>query len=60
MIGEAYDYEYPYEDPIGDIHTTQSSQLLTIALCWLAVYYLVILPCHLIPFNKQVTTFPTR
>jgi hypothetical protein len=53
MTGEAYDYEYPYEDPIGEEHSATSSKLLVVALCWLLVYYLLILPFNLIPCSKQ-------
>ncbi len=52
MAGEAHDHQYPYEDPVSDKHTADSATILTTALLWLAVYYLILLPLRLLPVNE--------
>lgn len=52
MIGEAHDYEYPDEYPIGIQHSNVSAIVLEVALAWLLFYYFIILPCNLMVCNK--------
>lgn len=52
MIGEAHDYEFPYEPPVSAAHADSSARVLEVALIWVCLYYLIILPFNLLPVSR--------
>ena len=53
MIGETHDVTYPNDTPIADTTATQSSHVLEVAIVWIGIYFLIIVPCNLMPISKS-------
>mmetsp|Transcript_13526 Transcript_13526/g.12248 ORF Transcript_13526/g.12248 Transcript_13526/m.12248 type:complete len:368 (-) Transcript_13526:24-1127(-) len=53
MAGEIHDVQYPYANPISIKHDRDSSYILSAALIWFSIYYLIIIPFNLLPVSKR-------
>lgn len=53
MLGEDLHEEYPNDDAIPNAHTEQSSIILTFAIIWFGIYYLIVVPFNLLPVSNK-------
>jgi hypothetical protein len=49
MIGDVHDVEFPGEKSMYDQRQTDCSHIMEAAMCWLALWYLVVRPLKLLP-----------
>lgn len=48
MVGEAHDLTFPEESPVSSQNVFVSTRVLEIALIWILIYYVVILPLRIL------------
>ena len=53
MTGDVHDDNYPDEPSIYDQRSNESAIILTTAVCWLTVYYFVIIPFGVMPVSPE-------
>eukprot|EP01041_Mallomonas_annulata_P000343 gene343-612_t len=53
MQGELHDYMYPDEPTMIDRRQQDSGYMMVAALCWLAIYYLILKPLNVLPMSEH-------
>lgn len=53
MTGEVHDDNYPNEESIYTERANESAWILTAAVCYLSVYYFIIIPFNLMPVSAE-------